>query len=348
MPWILLRVLVRRTFASCFMGLCWNQAGVPWKCAVSAAGRGKKKQTPFETSIISCEWHDCCLCCCCWKRSLLFLGPSAVFEPRLWSPSCTMPIFCCPWAAVWIRVDHKQSYHLATTLWGWRALLNQKKTLRWSPFWSPASQSVNVQRYKLQGGRGCDSVFPFHSQWPMMIGVLWCSLVFCSLNRSTSGFYSNGFAKKHLMPGSPRREREREITGKWRWKWGALHFAGSEDHLFEGLPHQCLACESSWSACAVNTRTYWPANLKMRRGMFGIFHPQKLSKHHGDCHQRQAILSALPGGKALHGAPWRSLLSERWKSALDRRDWPCHRIGWLVWQWAASSRTGRTGFGDES
>lgn len=209
MPWILLRVLVRRTFASCFMGLCWNQAGVPWKCAVSAAGRGKKKQTPFETSIISCEWHDCCLCCCCWKRSLLFLGPSAVFEPRLWSPSCTMPIFCCPWAAVWIRVDHKQSYHLAT-LWGWRALLNQKKTLRWSPFWSPASQSVNVQRYKLQGGRGCDSVFPFHSQWPMMIGVLWCSLVFCSLNRSTSGFYSNGFAKKHLMPGSPRRERERD------------------------------------------------------------------------------------------------------------------------------------------
>ncbi len=58
-------------------------------------------------------------------------------------------------------------------------------------------------------------------------------------------------------------------------------------------------------------------------------------------HQRQATLSASPGGKGLHGAPWRSLLWLRWESALDRRNWPCHRIRGLVGQWATGSRTGR-------
>ena len=93
MPWILLRDLVQ-DFRIMFFG------------------------SMLESSRCAMEMRSFC----CWalqakKSSHLLKRQSLVvngmiwfllfnfFEPRLWSPSCTMPIFCCPWAAelkVWI------------------------------------------------------------------------------------------------------------------------------------------------------------------------------------------------------------------------------------------------------
>lgn len=153
MPWIL-RDLVRRTFASCFLGLCWNQAGVPWKCAVSAAGR---KRTPFETSIISCE---------CLIAFVLWLFKEVPVFPRPFSLGCDLPHAQC----LFFVAPELQKVWITNRATIWRRRCGDRLS---------GVQSISQCSVIFTSRWTCVWFFIsfFHSQWPMMIGVLWwCSV----------------------------------------------------------------------------------------------------------------------------------------------------------------------------